>query len=151
MLAKMGRNLKLVEELMRLPNEVLILIHLYSMNIIVWNSRGVLKPNFQKHVRELTRIPDPAVFVVMETRLGGEKAKGITDRLPLDGAIHTKTIGYSGGLWVLWNSDKVEVTQMANTEKEIHVSIKVRGSDFSWILFAVYASPRLEKKNHFME
>ncbi|XP_030948980.1 uncharacterized protein LOC115972893 [Quercus lobata] len=149
MLVKMGRNLKLVEELMRLPNKVLILIHLYSMNIIVWNSRGVLKPNFQKHVGELTRIHDPAVFMVMETRLGGERAKGIIDRLPFDGAIHTKTIGYSGGLWVLWNSDKVEVTQIANTEQEIHVSIKVRGSKFSWILSAVYASPRLEERTIF--
>ncbi|XP_030931013.1 uncharacterized protein LOC115956881 [Quercus lobata] len=31
----------------------------------------------------------------METRLGGERAKGITDRLPFDGAIHTETIGYT--------------------------------------------------------
>ena len=57
-----------------------------------------MNPNFQKHVVELTRIHDPAVFVVMETRLGGERAKGITDRLPFDGAIHMETIGYSGGL-----------------------------------------------------
>ncbi|XP_030948868.1 uncharacterized protein LOC115972747 [Quercus lobata] len=119
MLVKMGRNLKLVKELMRLPNKVLILIHLHSMSIIVWNSRGVLNPNFQKHVGELTRIHDPAVFVVTETRFDGERAKGITDRLPFDGAIHMETIGYSGGLWVLWNSDKVEVTQMANTNSRL--------------------------------
>lgn len=80
------------------------------MNIIVWNSRGVLKPNFQKHVKELTRNHDPAMFMVMETRLGDERAKEITDRLPFDGVIHTVTIGYIGGLWVLWNLDKVEVT-----------------------------------------
>ena len=113
---KMGRNLKLVKELMRLPNKVPTLNHLYTMNIIVWNSKGVLKPNFQKHVGELTRIHDPTVFVVMETRLGGERAKGIIDRLPFDGAIHMETIGYLGGLWVMWTSNKVEVTQMANTE-----------------------------------
>ena len=35
---------------------------------------------------------------------------------------------------------------MANTEQEIHVSIKVCSSDFSWILSAVYASPRLEER-----
>lgn len=146
MLVKMGRNLKLVKELMCLPNKVPTLNHLYTMNIIVWNSKGVLKPNFQKHVGELTRIHDPAVFVVMETRLGGERAKGIIDRLPFDGVIHMETIGYLGGLWVMWTSNKVEVTQMANTEQEIHISIKVRGSDFSWILSAVNASPRLEER-----
>lgn len=68
------------------------------MNIIVWNSRGALKPIFQKHVRELTRNHDPTVFAVMETRLGGERATKITDRLPFGKAIHTATIGYAGGL-----------------------------------------------------
>ena len=118
----------------------------FVMNIIVWNSKGVLKPNFQKHVKELTRNHDPAMFMVMETRLGGERAKEITDRLPFDGVIHTVTIGYIGGLWVLWNSDKVEVTQMANIEQEIHMSIKVHSSDFSWILSTMYTSPRLEER-----
>ena len=54
----------------------------------------------------------------MEMKLGGggDKAKAITDRLPFDGAIHTNTIGYSGGLWLLWNSDLVEVELLAKTE-----------------------------------
>ena len=79
------------------------------MNIIVWNSRGVLKPKIQDHVRELARNHNPAILGIMETSLGGERAKGITDRLSFDGPIHTKTIGCAGGLWLLWNSDLVEV------------------------------------------
>ncbi|XP_030925662.1 uncharacterized protein LOC115952618 [Quercus lobata] len=117
------------------------------MNYIVWNSRGALKPNFQSHVKELARVHDPAVFVVMETRLGGERAKGITDRLPFDGAIHTDTVGRTGGLWLLWNSDKVEVTLMEKTEQEIHVTIKVRNSNLSWLFSAIYASPRFAERS----
>nr|XP_023924685.1 uncharacterized protein LOC112036087 [Quercus suber] len=56
--------------------------------------------------------------------MGGERAKEITNRLPFDGALHVDTIGYSGGIWVLWNSDDVEVTQLAKTEQEIHVEVK---------------------------
>ena len=88
----------------------------YIMNIIVWNSRGALKPSFQSHIRELVRVYDPDAFMVMETRLGGERAKDITDRLPFDGAILTDTIGCAGGLWLFWNLDKVEVTLLAKTE-----------------------------------
>ncbi|XP_075659045.1 uncharacterized protein LOC142628901 [Castanea sativa] len=99
--------------------------HQFIMKIIIWNSQGALKPNFQNHVRELTRNHDPAIFVVMETKLGGERAREITDRLPFDGAIHTDTIGYAGGLWLLWNSDKVEVQTLANMEQEIYVEVKV--------------------------
>ena len=52
----------------------------------------------------------------METRLGGERTKGITDRLRFDRAIHTDMIDRTGGLWLLWNSDKVEVTLMKKAE-----------------------------------
>lgn len=43
--------------------------HHLSMNIIIWNSKGVLKPNFQSHVRDLVQNHDPAVMVVMETKM----------------------------------------------------------------------------------
>lgn len=63
--------------------------------------------------------------------MGGDKAKDIIDRLPFDGALHADTIGYSGGIWVLWNSDEVEITQLAKTEQEIHVEVKVCASNHS--------------------
>ena len=112
------------------------------MNIIVWNCRGARKPSFQKHVRDLVQSHDPTILVVMETRVGGERAREITDKLPFDGAIHTDTIGYSSGLWVLWNADKVEVSSLANIEQEIHIVDKVRSLNSSWLFSAVYASPR---------
>ena len=73
------------------------------MNIMIWNSRGALKPSFQTYVHELAQRHDSAILVVMETKLGGNKAKEVIDRLPFDGAIHTETIGLTGGLWFLWN------------------------------------------------
>ena len=58
--------------------------------------------------------------------LGGDRAREITDSLPFDGAFHTETIGYAGGLWVLWNVDRVELAMLLSTEQEIHVEVKVR-------------------------
>ena len=121
--------------------------HLIIMNIIVWNCRDALKPAFQRHVRELVQCHNPAILVIMETRVGGERAREITDRLPFNGAIHTKTIGYAGGLWMLWNSDRVEITTLANTEQEIHIVVKVRNSNLNWMLTAIYASPRTAERN----
>ncbi|XP_023881794.1 uncharacterized protein LOC111994169 [Quercus suber] len=117
------------------------------MNILIWNSRGALKPSFQSYIHDLTRRYDPAVLVVMETKLGGRRAKEVTDRLPFGGAIHTDTIGLSGGLWLLWNDDIVEVEALAKTEQEIHVEVKVRASNLSWVLSAIYASPRTEERS----
>jgi len=112
------------------------------MNIIIWNCRGALKPSFQSHVRELVHNHNPAILVVMETRIGGDRAREITDRLPFDDAIHTDTIGFSGGLWMLWQSDRVEVNPLATTEQEIHAVIKVISSNSDWLFTTVYASPR---------
>ena len=82
------------------------------MNIIIWNSRGALKPNFQSYVKELNQAHSPAIMVIMEAHVGSPKAKEITDRLFFDGAIHTETIGYVGGLWLLWHLDRVEITPL---------------------------------------
>ena len=121
--------------------------HSITMNIIVWNCKGALKPSFQRHVRELIRCHNPTILVVMETRIGGERAREITDRLPFDDAIHTETIGYVGGLWLLWNSNRVEITTLANTKQKIHTVVKVRNSNSSWLFTATYASPRTAEKH----
>ena len=104
------------------------------------------KPAFKNYVRELVRIHDPAILIVMETQVGGDRAKEITNDLPFDGAIHTDTIGYAGGLWLLWNEDRVEVSKLANTEQEIHVIVKVRSSNLNWLLSVIYASPRCAER-----
>ena len=80
------------------------------MNIIAWNCRGALKPSFRNHVRDLVNNHNPAMMIITKTQIGGDQARGIIDKLQFDGAIHTETIGFAWGLWLLWNSDGVQVT-----------------------------------------
>ena len=140
---KTGWNL--VEEARLLPpfDECPTPSHQLVKNIIAWNCRGSLKPEFQNYVKELVQNHNPAMLIILETRVGGDRAKEITDRLPFEKAIHTETLGYAGGLW---NSNRVVVSLLATTEQEIHVSIKVRPSDTQCLLFAIYASPRFNER-----
>lgn len=121
--------------------------HQIIMNVIIWNCRGVIKPSFQSDIRELVRNQNPAMLVVMETKVGGDRAREITDRMPFDGAIHMDTIGYAGGLWLLWNSDRVKVTLLTTTKQEIHVTVKVRNSNLDWLFTTVYASSRSAERH----
>jgi len=132
------------EERLLVPSEDCPISKFFSlmMNIIIWNCRGALKPSFQANFRDLVANHDPAIFVVMETRIGSERAKVITDKLPFQGAIHIDSIGFAGGLWFLWDPDRVEVTFLASTEQEIHTLVKVNSSSLNWIFTAIYASPR---------
>ena len=123
-----------------------LLDHIFFMNIIAWNCRGARKPAFKSYVKELVRNHDLAILIVMETRIEGDMVKEITDELPFDGAIHTDTIGYAGGLWLLWDEDRVEMSQLANTEQEIHMIVKVRSSNLNWLLSAIYASHKCAER-----
>lgn len=66
--------------------------------------------------------------------------------MPFDGAFRTETIRYAGGLWMLWNLEKVEVTPLSSTKQEIHAVVKVQNSNSSWMFTIVYASPRSAKR-----
>lgn len=69
------------------------------MNVIIWKCRGVLKPSFKSHVQDLIVDHNPAILVIMETCVRGDRAKEILNTFPLQGAIHTDTMSYVGGLW----------------------------------------------------
>ena len=146
-LRRTGWNLKEEVKLRVLNAKCPTPTHKSLMNIIIWNCRDALKPSFKKRVNELVQNHNPAILVVMETRVGGDKAKEITDLLLFDGAIHTNIIGYAGGLWVLWNADRVDIALLSSTEQEIHAEVKVHYTNDSWLFFAMYASPKyVERK-----
>ena len=88
----------------------------------------------------------PSIMFIMNTRVGGDGAEKIIDGLPFDGFITTDTIGYAGGLWILWNKEDAEISLLALTEQEIHAIVKVRALNLSWLFSTIYASPCLAKR-----
>ena len=117
-----------------------------AMNILLWNCRGALNPDFKRRIFEMAINHKPAIMVITETRVGGDRAERIIADLPFDGFITTDTIGYAGGLWVLWNKEEAVVTRVAVTEQEIHATVKVCHSNLNWFISAIYASPRLAER-----
>lgn len=77
--------------------------------------------------------------------MSGDRAKRIADRLPLDGAIFANSFGFSGGLWVLWDSNQVNVMELSSIEQEIHAIISSTSKP-PWLLSAVYGSPRFVER-----
>lgn len=69
-----------------------------STNIILWNCRGALNPNFHQSVENIISYHSPSMMIITETRIGGNRAKEITDRLSFDGAAHADTVGYAGDI-----------------------------------------------------
>ncbi|XP_022723781.1 uncharacterized protein LOC111280610 [Durio zibethinus] len=116
------------------------------MSMLLWNCRGERHPNFVRTVRELAGTHGPNIMVITETRARGEDVRHIIDRLPFDSWKDTATIGYKGGIWLLWKSDLLDVDDICATEQEIHATIKVKSNNFSWLISAIYASPRYNER-----
>lgn len=100
-----------------------------------------MKPNFKKTLLDLVAWHRPIIMAITKTRMGGDQADAIIRTLPFDGAYSMKTIGYVGGIWLLWNSDFVDVEILSTTEQEIHALIRVNSSSLTWLISAIYASP----------
>uniref|UniRef100_A0A2N9HJ77 Reverse transcriptase domain-containing protein n=1 Tax=Fagus sylvatica TaxID=28930 RepID=A0A2N9HJ77_FAGSY len=113
-----------------------------GVNILTWNCREVLNPCFRKALLDTLHINNPKILILTETKLGGDRAAELAQSFPFDGFLCTNTIGFAGGIWILWKTATLEVDHLCSTEQELHVSVKVRGSNSLWLLSAIYASPR---------
>ena len=116
------------------------------MNILVWNCRGAMKPKFRKTVMDLVAWHDPILMVITETRLSGARANEIIEGLPFDGVAVADTIGFVGGIWMLWRADRIQVDVLTTMEQEIHALIQVRAHTFNWLISAIYANPRFAER-----
>ena len=92
------------------------------------------------------QINNPGILILTETRLGGTRAADLAKSVPFDEFLCSPTIGFAGGIWILWKTDVVELKHLCTTEQEIHTSVKVFGSNSSWLLSAIYASPRRSER-----
>ena len=68
------------------------------MNTLIWNFRGALSPIFCNNIKDMVRIHSSTIMIIMETKVCGDRARRIVDRLPMDEAIIANSIGLSGGL-----------------------------------------------------
>lgn len=112
-----------------------------KMNILLWNCRGALNADFKKECFKW-----PTLMVIIETRIGRDRVERIVEGLPFDGFFATDTIGYAGGLWLLWKKEEADVFVLSATEQEIHASVKLCDSNLSWLISSVYASPRIAER-----
>lgn len=81
---------------------------LLVMNMLIWNCRGALSPTFCNVISDMVRVHSPTIMIIIETKVCGDRAKMIADKLK----IFANSIGFSGGLWVLWDFGQVEVIEL---------------------------------------
>ena len=57
-----------------------------------------LNPNFHQSVENIISCHSPLMMIIIETRVGGNRAKEITVRLSFDGDAHADIVRYASGI-----------------------------------------------------
>ena len=84
--------------------------------MLIWNFWGAINPTFCNVVSDMIRSHYPVIMIITETKMSGDRAKGIIDKHPLHGVIIANSIGLFGDLWVLWDSIQVELAELSSME-----------------------------------
>ncbi|XP_056694850.1 uncharacterized protein [Spinacia oleracea] len=111
-----------------------------SIKILMWNVQGAGKQAFMATLKEIIRINNPTVIVLVETHLSGEKAQRVCDRIGFSGQTRVEAQGFSGGIWLFWKEEEVSVTPFEAHGQHLTIEIAKIG-DTPWLFSAVYASP----------
>ncbi|KAL8171311.1 hypothetical protein V2J09_023115 [Rumex salicifolius] len=117
------------------------------MKIITWNVQGAGSREFIITLKDIIRVHNPVVLVLVKTRLSGRQADKVCSTIGYDGMVRAEAVGFRGGVWVLWRKVAVNFKQVA-----IHQQSKWGGQLV--VLSAIYAclSPqnREELWNHLL-
>ncbi|GLU11862.1 hypothetical protein SLE2022_285820 [Rubroshorea leprosula] len=125
------------------------------VKIISWNCRGVAKHNFHSSAMDLKRTHNPAIMLVVETKLSGEDARSQAASLGFAKSFVVNSNGLAGGLWLLWDDAAVVVDIVSYSDQAIHAIIKVcnnpsfptdwflSGIYGDWFLSGIYGRPQI--------
>lgn len=96
---------------------------------------------FDRSFRMMLASQKPDITIILEPRCSGSKALNIIRKWGFRFHIISDARGYSEGVWVLWNSEDIQITALDVQNQYVHVEIVERNVE-PWLITAVYASPK---------
>ncbi|OMP03174.1 Endonuclease/exonuclease/phosphatase [Corchorus capsularis] len=111
----------------------------FPMKILLWNVRGAGGSDLLRSIQDLVRVHKPVLVGIMETRVGSDRAEDIVRRIRFSDHRIVEGLGFSGGIWLLWDSGSVNVIVEETSFQAI--TVKVKRKDEQWNFTTVYGSP----------
>lgn len=119
---------------------------------MLWNIRGAGSGSFLRTIRELIRVNNLLILVLVETRVGPSRADRIIQRIGFPNHDKVDSFGFSGGIWFLWRGDIVSVEVLSATDQMQMINVLVKHNlDSDGFFSAIYASPNVQKRKRLWE
>lgn len=100
-------------------------------------------------ILKLTHLNPSAPSFIAETRVSGSQAERLFRSLGYNDMHIVDAVGFSGRLWMIWNSDQVTIFLMPDGTQAIHAVCKVtcpNQNTLRWLISGIYANPRLSNR-----
>lgn len=98
------------------------------MKIIAWNCHGPARRKFWTVVKEMCRVHRLDLFAMVEIRISGRKAREVIRGMGFKRFEVEKVGGFSGGIWVCWKDEELEVEVIRKENQFMHLMLCKQGS-----------------------
>ncbi|KAI9087128.1 hypothetical protein K1719_030892 [Acacia pycnantha] len=85
------------------------------------------------------------MVVILEPRISGNVASKVIKNWGFKYSVRRDAVGFSGGIWMLWNLDDLKVDVRVMNEQFIHC--KLVSIDEVMLFIAVYAHPNAQRRH----
>ncbi|KAF7802812.1 putative ribonuclease H protein At1g65750 family [Senna tora] len=106
----------------------------------VYDNRGAAAKSFPGLVKDIFNKYKVDILALYETRVSGDKASRIIKRCGIHNFIRIEADGYSGGIWILWKDENIQISLHDSAFQLAHCFIEKQGCPSFWGTFT-YASP----------
>lgn len=123
-----------------------------SFSIQAWNVRGLGRFDKRSIVKDIVRSSSVELLVLVEYKLKSLPRAFMRQvcPFPLVDGICLPFKGAAGGIWVIWDSSKIDVIN-SWVKELVSVLGRMRNTEEVWLLSGVYGPCLLERKHAFFK
>jgi exonuclease III len=122
------------------------------MKTISWNIRGLNGRSKQWILQDCIKTENPDILLLQETKCAGREAEGIFRSSWKGGDFLLQdSVGLAGGLAILWNPQKVSMTQPFSTKGTLSAHFRALDSSKEGVITNVYGPQSLQDKEVFLQ
>ncbi|KAI3931414.1 hypothetical protein MKX01_040331, partial [Papaver californicum] len=81
---------------------------------------GLARPSFRRVMKQLVKKHSPSIVALLETRTIAEHATELVKKSVFTSSLILDPCGFSGGMRLLWNEDKVDVQETSQSRWAFH-------------------------------
>ncbi|XP_074265135.1 uncharacterized protein LOC141587559 [Silene latifolia] len=120
--------------------------NLTPITCMVWNIQGTKSKTKINALKEVVKTYKPSILALVETHMDDNHAKKIRSVIGYNGHSRVDTVGFSGGIWLYWRPEIVNVVPVKSHDQFITVEVSRQG-ELPWFFSTIYASPNPQNRH----